>query len=216
MKKKPGQKSVSIPILGKVEHNSGPALAIGGLIIACANNESVFMAMIQAFISGGDHSAAIVWHSLRTATARMELLERLAREQLVEHAELVKEIKQCIKAFKGLSRLRNFLAHGTYNYDKDLYLRSVTGMAFTEDGYPLTSETKQIDRATMNEIAHGTVEFAKLNQRLWAVVPKIEDALGVRRVKIPPLIRENRPSKDDHPDPLVGETRKEPDPPSRE
>lgn len=198
MKIKPIRK-VQIPILGPIDHNAGPYMAIGGLMIAWSNNESVFMAMLQALVGDTAHTATLIWHSHRTSRARMELLDKLAREQLQKHPDLVSEIQWAIKAFKGLSRLRNYLAHATYHYDDQMRLHSTFGVAYNDDGAPLKAEQKLLDAATMNEIGHATIQLATLNAEFWALVPKIEQTLGVQRVKYPQQIGAGQPSPESRP-----------------
>lgn len=180
LKKKP----VGIPIIGDAAHNHGFLIAIGGLVVAWANNESVFLALLQALIHGGQLSASVIWHSLRTTNARLELVDRLSREQVTD-AALLKDVQRAIDQFKGFSRTRHFFCHATYNYDNERHLASATGASVTQEGEPIRFVTKPMDRATINEIGDATVKLASFNRELWALVPRIEAALGVRRVKLP-------------------------------
>jgi hypothetical protein len=59
-----------VPIHGKAAHNGAFLLSIGNLIVNWANNESVFLAMLQALAGGGAQTAAIIWHSHRTSNAK--------------------------------------------------------------------------------------------------------------------------------------------------
>ncbi len=179
-------RTLSIPILGNVDHNSGFLLGIGGLVVSWANSESVFMAMMQALVSGGPHSATIIWHSLRTTQARMDLISKLAREQ-IKDAALLADIDKAIREFKGCTGKRNFFCHATYNYDDQMRLSTVHGITLSQEGEPLRVETRHMDLALGNEIGQVIVDVAKLNRSLWELVSRIEDALGVQRVKIPPL-----------------------------
>jgi hypothetical protein len=111
MRKPRKQKRVTIPVHRDLAHNAGFFLAIGGLVVNWANNESVFMAMLQALVGGERHTATIIWHSHRTTAARLELIARLAREQ-VQDETLVRDIENAISRFKGFSRTRNFFCHG--------------------------------------------------------------------------------------------------------
>src|SRR5437588_4983001 len=106
-------------------------MMIGGLIIAWANNESVFMAMIQALVTGAHHTATIIWHSHRTTHNRMQLLSQLAREQ-IRDATLNEEIQTAVKRFKGLSGLRNFYCHCSYDYSSEMQLRGAQGISLTQ------------------------------------------------------------------------------------
>lgn len=187
-----------VPIHGAARHNMGFILAIGGLVINWANNESVFMAMLQVLIKGGKKSAAIVWYSHRTSNARLELMHRLARERIA-NKKLLKDLEQAIKQFKGFSRVRNFYCHATYHYDGNLNLREATSAVATQEGDPLVFESKKLEKAALNEITHASIELAKLNRHLWSIVQRLQTALRVRRVKLPLLLAEPTQSPNDRP-----------------
>lgn len=190
-KKQPSHKSAParVPIHGKSEHNAAFLLAIGGLAVNWANNESVFMAMLQALMGGGEHSALIVWLSLRTTRARLELIRRLCREQVMDR-DLLADIEAAIDQFKGFSRTRNFFCHATYRYDHGQRLIEATSAALTYDEQPLSFETKVMDRQTLNEITDASMKMATFNKRLWKLIPRLERALGVQRVRLPPFLSE--------------------------
>lgn len=184
---------LSVPIMGNADHNSGFLIAIGGLVVNWANNESVFMALMQSLVSGGTHTATIIWHSLRTTQARMDLISKLAREQIRDEV-LLKDLDKAIRDFKGLTGKRNFFCHSTYHYDKDLCLASVQGITLSQEGDPLRTDERRMDAAIANEIGTAIVELAKLNRRTWKLVARVENALGVQRVKFPPLPPEDLPT----------------------
>lgn len=199
MSKKPKQRVVTVPIHGPVEHNAAPATAIGQLIIAWANNESVFLAMFQVLMGNTQLGATIIWVSQRTSRSRLELLDKLARDALPNHPELIAEIQAAIKRFKGLSRLRNFYAHATYQYDENFYLTSAHGYSWAEEGDPVRPEDKLLNTATFNEIGQTIVELGHLNRHLWSLVPKMEAALQVKRVKYPRPIAASLSLETTHP-----------------
>lgn len=175
-----------VPITGKAAHNAAFLTSIGSLVVNWANNESVFLAMLQLFLVGGKNSAAIVWQSLRTSNARLELVDRLCRER-VKDTELLSEITEAISHFRGLSRIRNFYCHATYRYDSELNLDSVSSVTSPQEGHPLVSKTKRMDRATLNEIGHASIELMKFNRRLWVIVERLQIELGAHHVTLPIL-----------------------------
>jgi hypothetical protein len=179
--------SVKIPVHGKAAHNTGFLTAIGGLVINWANNESVFLAMLQLLVRGGTLSAAIVWHSHRTSIARLELVHRLCREQ-VKDTELLEEITRAMSQFKGFSRTRNFFCHATYRYDSNLCLANVSGAVTPPEGEAISYETKNMDRATLNEINSTSIQLAEFNGRLWKLVIRLQNELGVQHEDLPKLL----------------------------
>lgn len=186
MPKKNNRGIPRIPIHGKEAHNAAFLVSIGGLIVNWANNESVFLAMLQALVNGGEQSASIIWHSHRTSNAKLDLVHRLCREQ-IKDSDLVAEIAKAISQFKGYSRVRNFFCHALYNYDPELNLHSATSTAYSTDDAPLRLEAKRMDLATLNEISDATMKLVTLNRHLWTLVDRLQKDLGLDRVKVPTL-----------------------------
>jgi hypothetical protein len=182
---------IQLPIPGDAKHNAGFMLAIGGLVIAWANNESVFLAMLQLLLKADTQTAHIVWHSHRTTQARLEMAARLARET-IKDAKLLIDIERAISQFRGFSRVRNFFCHATYSYADDLRLQSATGVTLTQEGNPIRLEQKRMDGATLNEITSATMNLMDFNAEIWGVVSRLAEALGAPPVKRPSLPGEHQ------------------------
>jgi hypothetical protein len=198
-------KPAIVPIHGKAHHNAGFLVAIGGLVVNWANNESVFMAMLQTLIGEDRLSASIVWHSHRTTQARLQLVTRLVREQ-VKDLNLVSDIENAISQFKGFSRVRHFYCHATYTYDDDLCLRQASGASFPQDGEAIRFEDKPMNKATLNEISDTSIKLGTFNRETWKLVERLQASLGRQRVKLPSLLSvppdpETHPPKDEVPKP---------------
>ncbi|HEX4986972.1 MAG TPA: hypothetical protein VFV71_12995 [Burkholderiales bacterium] len=195
-RKKPRKEKIpQVPIHGKAAHNTAFLTSIGGLIVNWANNESVFLALLQLFLIGGTHSAAIVWHSHRTTNARLELIGSLARER-VKDEQLLQDITNAIKRFKGFTGTRNFYCHATYRYDSDLCLASATATTNAQVDEPLKFEVKRMDLAALNEMKFASVEMGKFNRELWKLVLRLQTELGVQHVNLPPLLQEQKSDLD--------------------
>jgi hypothetical protein len=195
---KPRQ-AVKIAIHGNAAHNMSILVAIGGLVVNWANNESVFMAMLQALVSGGEHTAAIIWQSQRTSRARLELVARLVREQVSDPA-LVNDIEQSMSQFEGFSRVRNFYCHATYEHDPiDGAILGAHGMTLSNEGAPIIFERKLFNRGTLNEIGDVSMRLAAYNRHLWNLVERLQATLGVQRVRLPVLPPLDPPGQATHP-----------------
>lgn len=186
-KHRPKSKSVTIPIHGPIDHNAPFLFAIGGLVVNWANNESVFMAMLQALVGGADQSAAIIWHTQRTTQARLELVSRLCREQ-VKDETLLGDVLSAISQFHGFSRTRNFFCHANYHYDEEFRLKVAYGVTMSQEGKPMREERKWMDASTINEIKDTTIKLGEFNRRLWDLVVRLQDELGVQHVKLPQFL----------------------------
>jgi hypothetical protein len=178
---------VKVRIHGNAAHNMSILIAIGGLIVNWANNESVFMAMLQTLVTGDKHTAAIIWQSQRTSRGRLDLVARLVREQVREQA-LIADIEQSMSQFDGFSRARNFYCHAMYEHDpSDGALLSAHGMTLSNEEAPILFEDKIFNRATLNEINDISMRLAQYNRHLWGLVERLQTSLGVQRVRLPVL-----------------------------
>ena len=179
------QRSVPIHIHGNAAHNAGIYAAIGGLVVSWANNESVFLAMLQALTGGGSLTAAIIWQSQSTSRPRLNLVSRLAREQIKDE-KLIADIESAVQRFNGMSRTRNYFCHAMYEYRlSDGAIMSAHAMSLSDTGHPIRAEDKKFNAATINELNDTTMRLSLLNRELWDLVIRVQNALGVQRVQMP-------------------------------
>ena len=187
-----------LPIVGKPAHNGLFQCAIGGLVISWSNNESVFIEMLRQLITGGKFSAQIVWHSQRTAVARLELVSRLCRERVSDKL-LIDDITKAISTFKGFTKTRNFYCHALYQYDSEAYLVRATSTTMASDDEPIRFDERRMDAAMANELGDATLRMAEFNRELWKLVVRLQQSLGNPPLTLPELLRETISSPDDRP-----------------
>lgn len=90
------------------------------------------------------------------------------------------EYTACVKQFKNLSKTRNFYAHCMYNYDpQSLQLTFASGVKLDENTKIIKMQNKRFDLAAVNELNFTNAEFVKLNSRLWELIKKIDQFVGV-------------------------------------
>lgn len=216
MKKPPKKRGVAqVPIHGKASHNAAFLVSIGNLVVNWANNESVFLAMLQMFFGHGGYTAAIVWHSHRTTVARLDLISRLCRERLKDET-LIKDVDSAIQKFKAFSRMRNFYCHATYRYSEELHLVSAQSVTASQEGDPIRFEVKRLDLAALNEMGDTTIRLGEFNAELWKLVRRLQDALGAHHVVLPQAQLEPRTDQESHPHSDAGRSPEAPQSPSQE
>lgn len=179
-KKKPPQVKIS----GPGAHNQAFLTAIGQLVIAWANNESVFLGMLQVLLNESRSSAVIIWYSRTNTKSRLDLVWALVRRK-IKNEDLVAEIEGAIQHFRTLSGTRNFYCHATYNYDDKFHLVSVSSGTMVRDGDPIRFVDKKMDRAALNELNNTFDCLNGLNVRLWGLVHQMKDELGVQMPELP-------------------------------
>ncbi len=168
-----------LKIFGSAD-NSAFLIALGQLVIAWSNNESLFLAILQALMHDSEKSALIVWRSHRNTRNRIKKVRALAAEK-VSDSVLLERLDDAIKHFNSLSGTRNFYCHAMYDYAPDLILTSATG---GDDAYGTVR--KPMNLGTLNEIQHVTELLHKFNVEMWGLVRAVDSNLGLKRDDIFP------------------------------
>ena len=187
MHRKPSSKGkpVDLPVYGDAAHNMGVYHAIGVLVINWAIDESVCLAVLQTLLHGDKPSAVIAWYAHNSTAARLELVSALCRQRINDEI-LCSDVLRILTEFGGYTKVRNFFCHATYVPAKDGKLRAVEGVTLSQEGKPLRVTQRLLDRETLNDVTSTARKLADMNQALWGVVKRIEDALGVPPSR-PPL-----------------------------
>lgn len=178
---------VPIPIMGDAEHNAAIQIVIGGLVVAWANNESVFQVVLRCLLNTDEKAAAVAWYHQRTSQGRLDLIMKLARLRITDD-KLLNDLAEIVGQFGTLSRRRNFYCHAVYDHGDAREIQSATGVTLTQDGYPIRVEKKWLNRATMNEIGQTVLALNQLNLHVWSVAKRIGIALQVQHVEWPPQL----------------------------
>lgn len=175
-------KPINLPVYGDAGHNIGIYHAVGVLVINWSSDESVFLALLQALLGGDSGSARVVWFSHHNTATRLEVISRLARENLRDTA-LVADISAILADFGGCSKIRNFFCHAIYESDDSGKLWRVHGATLSEEGAPIRIDTRNLDRANLNIIVETARNLADMNEPIWRLVVRVEDALRVPLAK---------------------------------
>jgi hypothetical protein len=179
-------KKGSLHVFGKASHNVSIYIAIGQLIVHWANNESLFMRILHSLMGGDDmKEATTIFHSHKNTMGRLDLIQALGNGKITDTG-LKDELARLIRAFKGLSKLRNFLAHATYSYSNELAIKDAAGVIFDNQQGVFRMDVKSFDLATMNEIDNVCLNAVTLNRELWAFALELDQHLG-RSAEMPRL-----------------------------
>lgn len=152
---------------------------IGNLSFAWSNNESLFIHLIKILMRTDEASAVIVFVSLNTARARMEIVERLARAQVRDRA-LLKELEWLVGRFAECTRIRNEFNHCLYGIDAQgilthtqaFRIRDVAGSQALERPKPIDEDRIDIMLQTIEELKH-------LNRAIWNILPRLQADLSL-------------------------------------
>jgi hypothetical protein len=150
---------------------------VGDINFGWSNNESLLIYFIMLLMKTDEASAAVVFATLNTTRARLDLVERLAKLHLRDPA-LRRQLGQTLEEFATLARIRNEFNHccfvvgagGALTHTQTLKLREHRGrLSF--------GERKPIDDDRLAELSLASARLKTLNRELWRLLPVIEAAV---------------------------------------
>jgi hypothetical protein len=150
---------------------------VGDLNFAWANNESLLIYFTMLLLRTDEISAAIVFATLNTTRARLDLVERLAKAHLRE-ADLRKRLAGALDEFAALTRIRNEFNHCTFVVGVGGELTDTQTLKLQESRGRLSFGVRRpIDDRRLAELSKASAELKALNRRLWQIMPAIEVAM---------------------------------------
>jgi hypothetical protein len=149
---------------------------IGNLSFAWSNNESLFIYVLMLLLKTDEVAAAVVFTTLNTTRARLELVERLARIRVGDKS-VRDDLDRLIGRFNKATRLRNDFSHATYVLDREGNITHTHTMRISETKGRLTfGEPRKVDRARMQQILRAIRDMRDLNRDLWDFLPRLAKA----------------------------------------
>ena len=158
---------------------------IGDLNLAWSNNESLFIYVLMLLLDTDERAAAIVFATLNTTRARLDLVQRLAKIALADRA-VRNDLSDIVDKFSAATRLRNDLSHATFVIDADGEITHTQHMKVEESRGTLRFGVRRpVDDARLEEIAHTIRDLYALNLRIWDLMPVLETAVSRRGLSTP-------------------------------
>ncbi|MDX5367490.1 MAG: hypothetical protein LPK88_13535, partial [Alphaproteobacteria bacterium] len=184
--------------------------AIGNLVMAWANCESLFSAILELLVSKpGNNDAAVIWLSNVNTRARLDLILNLAKARGLSQ-KTYQSISQAHSRFKSITSSRNFYCHGYYGTENG-ELCDVDGYRIDPSKpFPVIQETRAIDKALLNEVVHTIMRTLALSDELGTLCHKLRDELKAPHVELPPLPPEPKKKRESRQPPSKEKRRKDP------
>ena len=147
---------------------------IGNLVSSWSNNESMFIYLLMVLLQTDFNSAAIVFMTLNTTRARLDLIRRLARSRVADPA-LLKKLDQLIDRFNRSTKIRNEFNHCVYRVNDKAEITHVDILRIKEnkEGMSLVT-TKAFDNNRIKEILSAIRRLKQINRDIWEFLPKLE------------------------------------------
>jgi hypothetical protein len=154
---------------------------IGNLIFVWSNNESLWIYVLMLLLRTDKVSAALVFATLNTTRARLDLIRRLAKANLKDQS-LAEELSELMARFEKSTKLRNSFNHCMYSVDESGTITHTSSMRVEERkgemhfGIPKPLDARQIK---MMELAIQNA--TQLNRDIWFFLPRLDANLNPQK-----------------------------------
>ncbi|MGO4573825.1 hypothetical protein [Microvirga sp. 2TAF3] len=184
---KPDFEAIEAAAISSADHRTMVLALIGNLVFSWSNNESMFIYILMLLLETDEVSAAIVFATLNTTRARLDLVQRLAKAK-IHDKEAARMLDRLIVRFNDCTRVRNELNHCMYAVSDRGEITHTHAMKIRESGGGLVlGEIRPMDDARIRELVRAVEELKKLNRELWDYLPRLQACVG------PPLSGSRRP-----------------------
>ncbi|HET9716534.1 MAG TPA: hypothetical protein VFP60_10165 [Pseudolabrys sp.] len=145
---------------------------IGNLVYCWSNNESLFIYVLMLLMDSDEVAAAVVFGTLNTTRARIDLIERLARLKIKDKA-VQQKLEKVIERFNDTTRIRNEFNHCMYVVDARGEITHTNHMRVQDvRGRLQLGTVRPMDDARIKEMQEAVRSMTRLNREIW-------DFLGV-------------------------------------
>jgi hypothetical protein len=163
------------------DHRTSILALIGNLVFSWSNNESLFIYLLMLLLRTDQTSAAIVFATLNTTRARLDLIQRLARMH-VQDRSLEKTLNDIVERFNDCTRIRNEFNHCMYMVDERGEITHTHSIKIVETRKKLQlGEVRPMDEQRLKEMTAATQELKKLNRDIWLFMPRLQAHLAQTR-----------------------------------
>jgi hypothetical protein len=150
---------------------------IGNLVYSWANNESMFIYVLMILMNTDEASAAVVFTTLNTTRARLDLVERLARIKIRDKS-IQKALERIIAQFNELTKLRNEFNHCMYTLNERGEITHTHSIRMQDvKGKLQLGVIRKMDDARINDILTAVRDMTKLNREIWDFLPRLQSSL---------------------------------------
>jgi hypothetical protein len=151
---------------------------IGTLSLTWSNNESLFIYVLMILLDTDEVTAAVVFSTLNTTRARLDLITRLAALKVTDRIA-AQGLARLVKRFDAGTRVRNEFGHCTYTIDEAGRITHTHAMRVQQAGGRLSfGEARPVDAARLSELSDAIRQMKRLNRDLWAFLPHLRAAMA--------------------------------------
>ena len=158
---------------------------IGNLVFAWSNNESMFIYLLMILLRTDLQSAAVVFMTLNTTRARLDLIRRLAKSKVGDPA-MLRRLERMIERFNDCTKVRNDFNHCIYQVDASGMITHTSVLRLRETKSTVEiDEMRPFDDKRIRELTKTIKALGLLNRELWALLPELDGAVAKQRQTLP-------------------------------
>jgi hypothetical protein len=158
---------------------------IGTLGLAWSNNESVFVYILMILLETDEVSAAIVFSTLNTTRARIDLIRRLATVKIMDPA-IAQTLTRIIRRFDACTNVRNELNHCVFTLNAQGEITHTQTMRVMEHKGSLSlGAVRPMDDRRLKEIREANKQLKRLNHDVWDFLPVLKRHIESRNGSAP-------------------------------
>lgn len=151
-------------------HFSQLLMLVGRLNYTWTNTESVLIHLIAGLTGCDTEKALVIFLTLNTTRARVEMVERLAKLDGTD-PKLQLRVLTATKDMMRQSALRNRYNHCIYSFDKDAGTARTILMRIADRKDRLKmGQTEAVDDRAIHDIEQAIAQLQAVNQTLWGIV----------------------------------------------
>ncbi|MCV2893426.1 hypothetical protein [Lentibacter sp. XHP0401] len=145
-------------------------LLIGKLNYTWSNTESLLIHLIAGLSGMDKETATVVFLTLNTTRARIDLVERLSKLERTSAGER-DMILALTKRIQKQSALRNHYSHCIYAFDGEgANPRSILMRIADRKSSLVMGQAQDLDAAAAEDLSAGIAELAAINHDIWEAV----------------------------------------------
>ncbi|WEX77130.1 hypothetical protein PYH37_005504 [Sinorhizobium numidicum] len=145
-------------------------LLVGRLNYVWTNTESLLIYIIAHLLRVDKESAIIVFLTLNTTRARIDLTERLAKLSATP-PETRDEVLAITERLKQQSKMRNKYNHCIYSFDEQGEISSTQLMRLVEgEKHVRYGKVEQLDARELERLENAIREITDISKTLWTFI----------------------------------------------
>jgi hypothetical protein len=146
-------------------------LLTGQMNYMWTNTESLLIHVIAGLCRTDKDTAVIIFLTLNTTRARIDLVDRLSKMPERDAAER-DEILACTSALGRLSGVRNRFNHCIYSFDAEGSPQTILMRIADRKTAIEVGRTERIDGSEIARVEGALSELAALNRKIWKLIAR--------------------------------------------